>query len=87
MFTVYILYSSSIDKYYVGCTSNFEARLKKHNTNHKGFTGKIGDWKVVYMEKFLVSREALFREKQIKAWKSRKMIERLISEKALSSQL
>ncbi|MFD2162079.1 GIY-YIG nuclease family protein [Paradesertivirga mongoliensis] len=46
MFAVYILYSQSLDKYYVGCTSDVSERLKKHNTNHSGFTGKLLDWEV-----------------------------------------
>ncbi|WP_255897895.1 GIY-YIG nuclease family protein, partial [Paradesertivirga mongoliensis] len=41
MFAVYIQYSQSLDKYYVGCTSDVSERLKKHNTNHSGFTGKL----------------------------------------------
>jgi len=46
----YIIYSQQLDKYYVGHTSNLDERLKKHNTNHKGFTGKANDWAVVYTE-------------------------------------
>ncbi len=40
MFWTYILYSTSIDRYYIGYTNNLDERLKKHNTPHKGFTGK-----------------------------------------------
>ncbi|MFN0255764.1 GIY-YIG nuclease family protein [Pedobacter ureilyticus] len=79
MFFAYILYSSSRDRYYVGSTSDIEKRLAKHNTNHKGFTGKIGDWKLVYIEQFETREFALTREKKIKSWKSRLMIEKLIS--------
>ncbi|WP_207422150.1 GIY-YIG nuclease family protein [Desertivirga brevis] len=39
MYIVYILYSSSLNKYYIGSTSNLPERLRKHNTKHKGFTG------------------------------------------------
>jgi putative endonuclease len=53
--------------------------LRRHNSNHKGFTGSFGDWKVVYTENYLDKRSALNREKQIKSWKSRKLIEELIS--------
>ncbi|WP_221262187.1 GIY-YIG nuclease family protein [Mucilaginibacter sp. AK015] len=44
MFSTYILYSILLDTYYVGSTSNLDERVKKHNTNHKGFTGKTSDW-------------------------------------------
>ncbi len=52
MYFFYILYSTSIDKYYVGHTLDLPERLRKHNTNHKGFTGKTSDWKIFYSEQF-----------------------------------
>ena len=78
-FYVYILYSSFKNKYYIGFTGDDLAeRIRKHNSNHKGFTGNIGDWKIVYQEEFQTKLEAMKREKEIKGWKSRKMIEKLI---------
>ncbi|MEB0303372.1 GIY-YIG nuclease family protein, partial [Mucilaginibacter sp. 5C4] len=79
MFFTYILYSQSLNKYYVGSTSNVEERLKKHNSNHKGFTGRAPDCVIKWSEPHLTKEEAGRRERQIKAWKSRKMIEQLIS--------
>ena len=77
---LYILYSETANKYYVGHTCDeLEDRLRKHNTNHKGFTGKWNDWRIVYTEKFTEKTLAYAREREIKAWKSRKKIERLIS--------
>ncbi len=53
IFTTYILYSLAFDKYYVSYTGDLmQERLRKHNTNHKGFTGKANDWTVVYIEFF-----------------------------------
>jgi len=46
----YILHSKILDKFYIGYTSNLEERLYKHNSNHKGFTGKVNDWEIVYKE-------------------------------------
>jgi putative endonuclease len=78
-FTVYILFSNTINKYYVGFTADdMQERLRKHNSNHKGFTGRKADWVVVYKELFSTKAAALKREKEIKKWKSRKMIEQLI---------
>ena len=75
----YILYSETIDKYYVGYTSmTLEERLKKHNTNHKGFTGRATDWQCVYFELFTSKSEAYAREREIKSKKSRKYIVQLI---------
>ena len=80
MYFVYILYSLSRDKYYVGSCEDVNKRLVKHNTNHSGFTGKTGDWIIKWTEEHADKTGALKREKQIKAWKSRRMIEKLINE-------
>ena len=75
----YILFSEKKNKYYTGSTSdNLLERLRKHNSNHKGFTGGLGDWKIVYTESSSTLSEARIRELQIKKWKSRKKIEELI---------
>ena len=78
-FLVYILFSPTMNIYYVGFTGdNLNERIRKHNTNHKGFTGGKGDWTFMYSEIFLLKQDAIQREKQIKGWKSRIMIEKLI---------
>ena len=80
MWTFYILYSVVLDKYYIGFTGDdLQERLRRHNTDHKGFTGGIGDWKVAYTEHFNSKEEAYRREREVKKWKSRKLIEKLIS--------
>ena len=69
MCCTYIIYSNNIDKFYIGYScSDINARLEKHNQNHKGFTGKANDWKLVYTEYFDSKSEAMLREKQIKSW-------------------
>jgi len=79
MHFTYILFSKSLNKYYIGSTSDIQERIRKHNSNHKGFTGKTNDWELVYTENFDSIQNARFREKQIKNWKSRIMIEKLIN--------
>jgi putative endonuclease len=77
----YILFSSAANKFYVGHTTEpIEERLRKHNSNHDGFTGKFKDWGVVYSETFPSKQLAYTREREVKKWKSRKKIEQLISE-------
>ena len=78
-YTVYILYSSSLNKYYIGYTSNLPDRIRKHTTNHKGFTGRSADWELKWSEVYEIKIDAMKREKQIKNWKSRNLIENLIS--------
>ncbi|MFO8086777.1 MAG: GIY-YIG nuclease family protein, partial [Bacteroidales bacterium] len=77
----YIIYSKSVDKYYLGHSQDLVDRLRKHNSNHKGFTGKANDWEVVYSESYSNKSDAYARELQIKKWKNRKRIKRLISKK------
>ncbi|MBK8672065.1 MAG: GIY-YIG nuclease family protein [Bacteroidetes bacterium] len=66
-FYLYILYSISLDKYYVGHTENLDERLRKHLTNHKGFTSAAKDWKIVYTEKFENKSAAYKRELEVKS--------------------
>ncbi|RKD91275.1 GIY-YIG nuclease family protein [Mangrovibacterium diazotrophicum] len=75
----YILYSESLDRYYVGASSDLEGRLTRHNAAHSGFTSKGQPWRIVYFEEYSDKETAFSRERQLKKWKSRKMIERLCS--------
>ena len=75
---VYILHSKLLDRYYIGSTQDITKRLEKHLSNHKGYTSRAKDWLVVYSESYLTKSEALLRERKIKSWKSKKMIEKLI---------
>ena len=79
-FQVYILFSVLKNKYYIGFTSDLKERLIRHNQKSKGFTGSVNDWKVVYTENYNTKEEATKREIQIKSWKSRIKIEKLIQE-------
>lgn len=81
MYKTYILYSILIDKYYIGYTGDdISERLRKHNSNHKGYTGQTDDWEVKYTRDFSSKEEAYAFERRIKSWKSRKMIEKLLSD-------
>ena len=77
---VYILYSKTLDRYYIGSTdSTVEDRLRKHLTDHSGFTAKAKDWVVVYSEYQNDKKASMRRERQIKSWKSRVKIKELIT--------
>lgn len=70
-FTVYILYSESADKYYIGQTADLEQRLQQHNdpfvdTRRSKYTLKIGPGKLVYSVLNFGSRSAAMkREKEV----------------------
>ena len=78
-YTVYLLFSEKLNRYYIGYTSDIESRIIRHNQGGRSFTGKTNDWGIKYTEIFKTKEEAIYRELQIKKWKSRKMIEVLIS--------
>jgi len=61
MFTVYVIYSSKIDRFYVGQTSNLEQRLRSHREFSKGFTARADYWKLVYSEQHATRRQARIR--------------------------
>ena len=78
MYSVYIMYSQKLDKYYIGYSSDVEDRLRKHNRNSKGFSSLGIPWILLYTECFESKKEALAREKQLKNWKNRNRLESLI---------
>lgn len=78
-FYVYILYSATSDKYYVGSTDDLTIRLNQHNTGRNISTKHGIPWVIKYTEMFSSRGESLNRENEIKKKKSRKYIEWLIS--------
>ena len=78
-FTVYIIYSATIDKYYTGSCQDFGTRLLQHNSGRNKSTKGGMPWVLKYVEKFATNQEARNRESFIKKMKSRKYIEQLIN--------
>jgi putative endonuclease len=66
-FIVYILFSETKNRFYIGYTSNLEERIIRHNQKSKGFTGNTNDWRVVCVEKYKTKEPAQQRELQIKS--------------------
>ena len=67
-YTVYILYSTSSSRTYVGYTNDLERRLWEHNHHSgKSFTSRYRPWVVVYTEKYIEKSEAMRREKWFKS--------------------
>jgi putative endonuclease len=77
-FHVYILRSESTNRFYIGQTQNVEERLQYHNANYSKSLKNRGPWKLLYQEAYQTRSEAVSRERQIKSWKDRAMIERLV---------
>ena len=79
MFTVYVIYSETFDKIYIGYTSNIEQRLLSHNElSKKGWTIKFRPWEIVHEEIFETKKEAMTREKALKSFRGREWIRKVI---------
>ena len=75
-----ILYSSKLEKYYIGYTNDINRRLEEHNRKKGKFTDTGIPWLMVYSVSFDNAEEAHKRELEIKKKKSKKYIEWLISQ-------
>jgi len=77
---VYILYSSKIDRYYVGFSTDVNNRLSYHSsvTYNRIWTKRGIPWDLKFKQAFADKRSALKAEKYIKRMKSRVFIENLI---------
>lgn len=79
MFYIYIIYSKSSDKYYIGYSNDPFRRLEEHNTKpFNTYTSKHRPW--ILKAVFRCSeyeKEAMRIEKLIKRQKSRKLLEKL----------
>jgi len=76
---LYIIYSNSKDRYYVGHSDNLLRRIPEHNAA-RCIASKFGvPWTLVFSKSFNSRAEAMKEEYRIKRMKSRKYIERLIA--------
>ncbi len=67
VYQTYILYSKTLNRYYTGSTGQpLAIRLYQHNIDHKGYTGKSNDWKLVFSQKFDQVGESRELEQKIK---------------------
>jgi predicted GIY-YIG superfamily endonuclease len=84
MFWVYILQNPN-GHFYTGHTDDLSVRVANHNRTDKlvgKFTRKNGPWILVWSEQHPDRSSAMRREREIKSWKSSKLIrERLLGTK------
>jgi putative endonuclease len=78
MYYTYIIYSATINKYYVGSYQDVAERLQDHLNSRSKYTKVAKDWELKHFETYLTRSEACQREMQIKKMKSRKYIENLV---------
>ena len=87
--SVYILYSNSIDHYYIGSCDNLVIRLEQHLSGKfdRAFTHRAKDWKIYFEISDLDYQQARKIEEHIKRMKSRLYIKNLILYPEMTSKL
>ncbi|NAY91792.1 GIY-YIG nuclease family protein [Muricauda sp. JGD-17] len=78
-FFVYIIFSESVNRYYVGHCGSLEDRIQRHRTRRSKYTKIAGDWELKWTKVFPSRGEAMAMEREIKKKKSRKYLEYLIA--------
>ena len=73
---VYIVYSTAFDKFYIGSTTDLEARLMQHNSSFypHSYTAKTNDWELFYALPCESLTQSIKIEKHLKLMKSRKYL-------------
>ncbi|MBL4653057.1 MAG: GIY-YIG nuclease family protein [Flavobacteriales bacterium] len=71
----YILFSNSLNRFYVGQTSNFTERFERHNKSMVKSTKRGTPWKLVVKFEVASRRESLALEKKIKGRGAKRYIE------------
>jgi putative endonuclease len=67
-YSLYILYSHSLGKSYVGYTNNLHRRLIEHNNStQRSFTSKGRPWVQLHYEEYEKKSDAMTREKWFKS--------------------
>lgn len=78
MFYTYILKSLTNTSYYIGSCQDIDVRFNLHNKELVPSTKRYIPWELVHKEEYKTLSEARRRELQIKSWKKRAAIEKLI---------
>jgi putative endonuclease len=77
-FSVYILWSRSLGKYYIDHTPDLVEQLLQHNGGQTQETRPGIPWKLMYHEEFADISDAVTRAEEIRTRKNKSYIEQLI---------
>ena len=81
MFYLYILWSESRKRFYIGHSSDLDDRLLRHNSGRSKSTKGGLPWILVHSEEFETKQLAFASELEIKAWKSSLRVKELIGKR------
>ena len=63
---VYILYSETLEKHYVGHTQDLNERIRRHNSGYEKYTQTGSPWNLIWSQMCESRAEAMTLEKKIK---------------------
>lgn len=81
MFSVYVLWSDSLEKRYIGSTQDLKQRIKEHNSGMSKFTKGGIPCVLLHSENFETRTLALKRESFLKSGAGRKWLDGFLSSK------
>jgi putative endonuclease len=79
-YTLYILYSPSLNRHYIGHTNDFTRRFAEHNSRHTRSTRGGAPWSARLTRDYPTKAEAYAEERRLKRLKSRKYLDEYIAE-------
>ena len=77
-FFLYIVQSTTTEKFYIGSAADVPTRVAEHNRGQSPYTRGRGPWTLVYQEEYETLSEARRRERQLKSWKSHRSLQGLV---------
>jgi putative endonuclease len=77
---VYILKTSSNNRFYIGSTDDLDRRFKQHNSGHTHSTKRMGELNLVFSQIFDTLEEARKVELKLKRLKRKDYIEKIIKD-------
>ena len=81
MHHLYILYSPSVEKYYVGQSANAIERFRFHQSAGNAIWTRRGQpWKLVAYFEFQTKKDSLIAERFVKRQKSTRTIQKIVKE-------
>ena len=85
MHYLYIIYSDSSQKFYIGETNNIKDRVSKHQSHFysNSFTKIADDWKIVLIFDCIDKEEAVYLENFIKRMKSKTFNNKIINDPSI----
>lgn len=87
VYTLYVLQSEKNASFYVGQTRNLANRLDRHNRGMVLSTSAKRLWRLAYQEAFQSCGEAVWRERELKRQKSKKVLRDLVEKRDISKEM